>query len=109
MSSYDGAEREVVAGPTDSLIDSFVQGDVQDNYLIATLGTPLLDGVDGDDILEDHDAEALLFGGSGNDRLISRNGRDNLWGGNTFGLTTCADLDDGEQDENSNSCSDYVL
>ena len=109
MSGYVEYPRAVLAGPTDSLIDSAFQGDAQANYLIATLGTPLLDGVDGDDILEDHDAEALLFGGGGNDRLISRNGRDNLWGGNTFGLTTCVDLDDGVQDENSNSCSDYVL
>ena len=95
MSSYSDAEREVVAGPTDSATDLRVTGDVQENYMITTIGRALLDGRNRDDILEDHNAEATLFGGSGNDRLISRNGRDNLWGGNTFGLTNCVDIDNG--------------
>ena len=52
--------------------------------MVALSGRIILDGREGDDILEDHNAEALLMGGAGNDRLISRNGRDTLWGGNTF-------------------------
>ena len=52
--------------------------------MVSLSGRIILDGREGDDILEDHNAEALLMGGAGNDRLISRNGRDTLWGGNTF-------------------------
>ena len=66
-------------------------GDGEDNYLVTTTGAVVLDGMAGDDILEDHNAEALLAGGAGNDRLISRNGRDALWGGNPFRLNECTD------------------
>ena len=50
-----------------------------------------------------------MIGGAGNDRLISRNGRDSLWGGNAFGYRYC--LDDvaaAATDELSNAdCSYY--
>ena len=68
-------------------------GDANDNYMVTTIGRTLLDGGPGDDILEDHNAEAGLIGGQGSDRLISRNGRDALWGGNAFGISTCTDRD----------------
>ena len=66
-------------------------GDADANYLVTTTGAVVLDGMGGDDVLEDHNAEAFLAGGAGNDRLISRNGRDALWGGNPFKLSDCTD------------------
>ena len=81
-------------------------GSSDDNYMVATSGTVVLSGLPGDDILEDHNARALLIGGEGNDRLISRNGRDALWGGNTFGLLECQDTVIGT-DRNANICSWY--
>ena len=83
-------------------------GDADDNYLVASIGRVVLDGMGGDDILEDHDAQALLIGGAGDDRLISRNGRDALWGGNAFGITYCLDdIPATETDEAGNSCDWY--
>lgn len=67
-------------------------GDMEANYLVTTTGAVVLDGMGGDDVLEDHNAEAFLAGGAGNDRLISRNGRDALWGGNPFKLSDCIDV-----------------
>ena len=75
--------------------------------MVATIGRAVIDGMTGDDILEDHGAEAILIGGSGNDKLISRNGRDALWGGNLFALTTCSDTDNGADDELDFDCSFY--
>ena len=77
--------------------------------MVTTTGRTIMDGLAGDDILEDHNAEAGLIGGAGNDRLISRNGRDALWGGNIFAVTACTDDDDGgETDEIGNACEDYT-
>ena len=76
--------------------------------MVTTIGRTIIDGLPGDDILEDHNAEAALIGGAGNDRLISRNGRDGLWGGNIFAVTACLDDDDGETDEAGNACADYA-
>ena len=76
--------------------------------MIATTGAVVLDGAGGDDILEDHDAEALLIGGAGDDRLISRNGRDALWGGNAFTYMWCEDDNGGNaMDEQEAGCSYY--
>ena len=70
----------------------------------------MIEGNPGNDILEDHDAEALLVGEEGNDRLISRNGRDALIGGNLFGLLSCDNVDTGgEVDTESNGCSWYEM
>ena len=74
--------------------------------MVATSGTVALFGLPGDDILEDHNARALLMGGEGNDRLISRNGRDALWGGNSFGLLACEDDVTGTDSE-GNGCAFY--
>ena len=38
--------------------------------MVTTVGRTIIDGLPGDDILEDHNAEAALIGGAGNDRLI---------------------------------------
>ena len=81
-------------------------GSTDDNYMVATSGTVVLDGGLGDDILEDHNARATLIGNEGSDRLISRNGRDALWGGNAFGLLACEDTDT-MNDSEGNDCDDY--
>ena len=79
--------------------------------MVTTIGKTILDGNEGDDILEDHNAEAGLIGSAGNDRLISRNGRDVLWGGNIFGLTSCEDDDTGGTvtDSRTMACEAYVV
>ena len=79
-----------------------------DNYMVTTIGRTILDGNSGDDILEDHNAEAGLIGSQGNDKLISRNGRDVLWGGNIFGLTSCLDDDDTVTDSRTMACAAYI-
>ena len=52
--------------------------------IITTLGDNFVDAMGGDDYLEDHGGSSLLIGGSEKDTLVSRGGRDALWGGNTF-------------------------
>lgn len=85
-----------------------IDADATNDYLVATVGRTLFDGGAGDDILEDHNAELTTIGGPGNDRMISRNGRDVMWGGNVFGLTNCVDTDNGETDFISATCADYI-
>ena len=75
--------------------------------MVTTIGRTVFDGLLGDDILEDHNAEAGLIGGQGNDRLISRNGRDALWGGNVFGVTSCMNCVDAATDSRGSSCAAY--
>ena len=101
-------EPDLTLGGPSSFPGAVAFGDGQDNHLIATIGRALLEGFEGDDILEDHNAETSAVGSAGNDRLISRNGRDFLWGGNPFGLTTCTDTDTGEEDEATQACADYT-
>lgn len=96
------------ADPINGAIAS-ADGDAMDNYLVTTTGAVVLDGMDGDDVLEDHNAEAFLAGGAGNDRLISRNGRDALWGGNPFKLSGCMDLSTFTDDLGNTNCGYYNL
>ena len=72
--------------------------------MVATIGRAIFDGREGDDILEDHNAEAVFIGSSGNDRLISRNGRDYLWGGNIFGVTSCLNTNNAATDAMARDC-----
>lgn len=78
---------------------------IGDDYIVTTTGAVTVDGDSGDDTLEDHDAEAFLIGNAGSDTLISRNGKDALWGGNAFGIQACAD--GGYTDTEGNGCSWY--
>jgi hypothetical protein len=103
-----GANVGATADPTLGAIAS-ADGDAMANYMVTTTGAVVLDGMGGDDVLEDHNAEALLAGGAGNDRLISRNGRDALWGGNPFRLNECTDGITTEVDENGNGCGYYNI
>ena len=68
------------------------EGDDMEEKVIATVGATVIDADTQDDILEDHNAMSLLVGSTGNDTLISRGGRDALWGGNAFQLSMCTDI-----------------
>ena len=51
-----------LGGPSDGIPGSFIFGDSADNHLIATIGRALIDGAEGDDILEDHNGETSAIG-----------------------------------------------
>ena len=76
-----------------------------DDHIVTTTGAAQVDGDSGDDILEDHNAEAFLIGNAGSDTLISRNGKDALWGGNAFAIQACVDT--AYTDSEGNGCSWY--
>ena len=78
---------------------------VNDDHIVATTGAVQIDGDSGNDILEDHNAEAFLIGNAGSDTLISRNGKDALWGGNAFGIMGC--MDGAYTATDSADCSTY--
>lgn len=52
--------------------------------IVATVGANIIDSDDANDFIEDHNGQSLLVGGAANDTLVSRGGRDALWGGNDF-------------------------
>ena len=79
---------------------------VRGDHIVATTGAVEVDGDTGDDTLEDHNAEVFFIGNAGSDTLISRNGKDALWGGNAFGIQGCDDIA-GFTDSASNGCSWY--
>lgn len=59
--------------------------------IVATVGANIIDSDDGNDFIEDHNGQSLLVGGPANDTLVSRGGRDALWGGNDFMYNACVD------------------
>ena len=103
-----GVNVGATANPINGAIAS-ADGDGDANYMVTTTGAVVLDGMGGDDVLEDHNAEAFLAGGAGSDRLISRNGRDALWGGNPFKLSDCTDESTFTDDLGNTNCGYYNL
>ena len=85
---------------------SFINADNLGNYIVTTNGNIMVLGQGGDDILEDHGAQAMMLGYAGSDRLISRGGRDALWGGNVFGVSECISTDT-DVDSEGNACLWY--
>ena len=87
IASHAADGQQILAHGTDNL-QSFDGLDVQTagmlDRIITTLGDNFVDAMSGDDYLEDHGGSSLLIGGSEKDTLVSRGGRDALWGGNTF-------------------------
>lgn len=78
-----------------------------DDYIVTTTGAAQVDGDSGDDTLEDHNAEVFFLGQAGSDTLISRNGKDALWGGNPIGIQSCTDT--AFTGVNGESCTDMEM
>ena len=78
---------------------------IRGDHIVTTTGAVEVDGDTGDDTLEDHDAEVFFIGNAGSDTLISRNGKDALWGGNAFGIQGCTDT--AYTDSAGNGCDWY--
>ena len=96
VASADGMPKTIVVGGNNEAngITTYAvgEGDDMEEKVIATVGATVIDADTQDDILEDHNAMSLLVGSTGNDTLISRGGRDALWGGNAFQLSMCTDI-----------------
>ena len=96
VAAANGMPKTIVVGGNNEAngITSFAVNDADDiaEKVIATVGATVIDTESEDDILEDHNARSLLIGSSGSDTLISRGGRDALWGGNDAQLSTCTNM-----------------
>ena len=82
--------------------------------IVATVGANIIDSDDENDFIEDHNGQSLLVGGAANDTLVSRGGRDALWGGNDFMYNMCVDRtwpNDGTDDipdaNGETDCTEY--
>lgn len=79
---FVASNRTILAGNAAGLME--YDGDGTEEVIVATVGASIIDSADENDVIEDHNGQSLLVGGPANDTLISRGGRDALWGGNEF-------------------------